>query len=46
MIIVEIVVDAAMPDSVSGLYDFVDIVGDFVDFAIVRIDCFETFLHL
>ena len=46
MIIVEVVVDAAMPNSVGGLYNFVNIVSDFVDFAVVRIDCFEAFLHL
>ena len=46
MIVVEVVINAAMSNSVSGLYDFVNIVSDFVDFAVVRIDCFETFLHL
>ncbi len=44
-IVIEIVVNTTMADFVGGFNDVVDIVGDFVDFAVSRIDSLESFLH-
>lgn len=44
-IVVDIIVDAAMADFVGSFDDFFDVVGNFIEFAIGRIDSFVSFLH-
>ena len=43
-VVVDIFVNAWMADAVSGFDDFIDVIGDAVDFAVGRINRFEL-LH-
>ena len=44
-VVVEIIVNAWVADFVGGGNDFIDVVSDFVNFAIFWIDGFEATLH-
>ena len=45
VVVVEVLIDVRMTDFVGGSNDFIDVVSDFVNFAIVWIDGFEATLH-